>query len=276
MSTNDLHSNSSASASDENNVSLSTLFPDTDDAKPRAALTCHTFQRDNGAMLTIELIGHHSLWSHCLWNAGVALARYIDANPSLVRGKSVVELGCGAALPSLISYLQGSSRVLCTEYPDPELLQVLQHNIDRLVALQKKARADAAIESQTLLAQGLRWDQQDTLAAMRADHASGYDILILSDLLFNHSQHRALLTATTRLSHPHSLVLVAFSHHRPKFIKEDLDFFRMASEEFQFHVQLQDTFQYEPMFKEDPGDPSIRSQVYFYTMTRQDPNKTQL
>ena len=38
--------------------------------------------------LEITLIGHHPLWAHCLWNAGVYLAQYFDKYKEIVRGKT--------------------------------------------------------------------------------------------------------------------------------------------------------------------------------------------
>ncbi len=61
--------------------------------------------------LNIELVGHHSLWAHELWNAGVVMGRYCDENPALCSGKNILELGAAAAVPSLIAALQGASQV---------------------------------------------------------------------------------------------------------------------------------------------------------------------
>ena len=55
-----------------------------------------------------------------LWPAAEALAGYLAQNPDTVNGKTVLELGCGSGLPSLVaSYLGGE--VLATDYhPDVE------------------------------------------------------------------------------------------------------------------------------------------------------------
>ena len=42
---------------------------------------------------------------------------------------SVLELGAGAALPSMISALQDARLVVATDYPDSELIQMLERNI---------------------------------------------------------------------------------------------------------------------------------------------------
>jgi predicted nicotinamide N-methyase len=55
-----------------------------------------------------------------LWPAAEALAEYLEENPKLIKNKTVLELGCGLGLPSLVaSHLGGN--VLATDFhPDVE------------------------------------------------------------------------------------------------------------------------------------------------------------
>lgn len=55
-----------------------------------------------------------------LWPAAEGLAIYLNDHPELVKGKSVLELGCGLGLPSIVaSHLGG--KVLATDFhPDVE------------------------------------------------------------------------------------------------------------------------------------------------------------
>lgn len=43
-----------------------------------------------------------------MWNAARVLSEYIDAEPEHVRDKNVLELGAGAALPSIVAALNGA------------------------------------------------------------------------------------------------------------------------------------------------------------------------
>lgn len=52
-------------------------------------------------------------WSK-VWPAAFALGEFLLANPSLVQGKTVVELGAGLGLPSLVA-ARFAARVLCTD-----------------------------------------------------------------------------------------------------------------------------------------------------------------
>ena len=63
------------------------------------------------------------------------------------------------------------------------------------------------------------------------EHAPhGYDLLLLSDLIFNHQAHPALIDTLDRCLHPQGQALVFFSHHRPHMAERDLAFFTLASQ----------------------------------------------
>ena len=57
-------------------------------------------------------------------------AKYIDDHPGLVRGKTVVELGAGGALPSFVAADQMAEMVVITDYPDDILLDNIKYNVE--------------------------------------------------------------------------------------------------------------------------------------------------
>jgi nicotinamide N-methyltransferase len=62
---------------------------------------------------------------------------------------------------------------------------------------------------------------------------AGFDLIILSDLIFNHSQHNALLDTcekSLKRNDPLAAVLVFYTHHRPHLAHRDLKFFELAKE----------------------------------------------
>ncbi|KAK6523237.1 hypothetical protein TWF694_006127 [Orbilia ellipsospora] len=69
------------------------------------------------------------LFSHHLWNAGVEVAGMIENGEIDVEEENVLELGAGAALPSLLSALAGARSVVITDYPAPEILENITSNI---------------------------------------------------------------------------------------------------------------------------------------------------
>jgi predicted nicotinamide N-methyase len=61
------------------------------------------------------------------WAAGQGLAQYILANPELVRGKRVLDFGCGSGIVGIAAAKAGASSVLCCD-TDPIALIASQYN----------------------------------------------------------------------------------------------------------------------------------------------------
>src|SRR5919206_478482 len=89
--------------------------------------------RDAEALLDEEAFEREEFlpyWAE-LWPSGVALARAVAARA--LRGRRVVELGCGLGLPSLTAALQGG-RVLATDW-SREAINLLAANAERSAAV---------------------------------------------------------------------------------------------------------------------------------------------
>jgi len=63
-----------------------------------------------------------------LCSAGVVMARWLAMHPAPqpVAGKTVVELGCGLGLPSIIAAILGAKHVLLTDYYEPGLREAMK------------------------------------------------------------------------------------------------------------------------------------------------------
>ncbi|KAJ3121190.1 nicotinamide n-methyltransferase [Nowakowskiella sp. JEL0407] len=217
--------------------------------------------------LTVRLVGKHSLWAHRLWNAGVSLAKYLDKNKSIYNGKSVLELGAAAALPSFVCALNGADRVVITDYPDPELMNNIQFNTANLLP--------DLINTEHISIQGHLWGEDATplLAALKTPK---FHLLILADLIFNHNQHRQLLRTIVNCLQPtpassapedRSYAYCIYSHHVPKWADRDLAFFELATlEEYGLEVEHVYDETWSPMFPDDNGDIVKRSTVYCWRL----------
>lgn len=64
------------------------------------------------------------------WAAGQGLARFILANPEQVRGKRVLDFGCGSGVVGIAAAKAGAQSVLCCD-SDPLALQASQLNAKR-------------------------------------------------------------------------------------------------------------------------------------------------
>jgi len=258
----------------EDETDLNDIFKE-EDQPPPAPPTEALYQRSvNNASkeITIRLVGKHPLWGHHLWNAAKCFADFLDQNGlEFCLGRRILELGAGGALPSIISALNGAQRVVITDYPDSELIENIRVNVVNNLPPEIRLIVDV---------QGHTWgkDVKPLLAPLSTDPSSPvshkFDVILLSDLIFNHSQHRALLqTCEAALEASHSgapgtpCLLVFFTHHRPWLIKEDLAFFNIARERGWKTKKLLDR-KMKAMFKNDPGDEDIRATVEGWQLYR--------
>ncbi|CAG9538842.1 unnamed protein product [Cercopithifilaria johnstoni] len=62
-----------------------------------------------------------------IWDSGIALARYISEHPELVANRTVLELGAGLGLPSIISSYQDTKLIHITD--KASALDLLEENI---------------------------------------------------------------------------------------------------------------------------------------------------
>lgn len=142
-----------------------------------------------------------------------------------------------------------SLKTVLTDYPDQILLDNLSLNVSQNIPPRFQSHVDVL---------GYIWGKPvDKLLSAASPEGDKYDLIILSDLIFNHSQvrsafsayplsityadllqHDALLrTCSLAIRHPSPTagdslpcVLVFYSHHRPHLASRDLEFFAKARE----------------------------------------------
>lgn len=211
--------------------------------------------------LRLRMVGKSPLWGHLLWNAGKFTADYLDQHPELIENKRCLELGAGAALPSLICGLNNPAKVVVTDYPDLDLLHNIQYNIDHCQGL-----SPGVVEAKGLIwgndKSGL-YDQENKKTIAEEEK---FDLIILLDLIFNHTEHLKLLKDCRELISKQGKVFVVFSPHRPHLLHKDLEFFETAKQ-FDFSTKQIDMVVWNPMFEEDDETIEIRSRVYSFLMT---------
>ncbi|VDB87092.1 unnamed protein product [Peniophora sp. CBMAI 1063] len=235
-----------------------------------------TVTDDDWRQIQITLVGSHPLWGHHLWNASRSFASFLDRNRALCRDRNVLELGAGGGLPGLVAAKLGARKVVSTDYPDIQLVEnIMRNGADNLTHE----------ELERFAALGYVWGAsvEPLLEAAASGDAEGasFDLIIMSDLVFNHSQHDALLkTAELTLSSwlGHSTrgstdevpcLLVFYSHHRPHLADRDLEFFRKAEARGWTCTEIV-TEKYPPMFPEDPGEEEVRATVHGWKLIRRE------
>lgn len=129
-----------------------------------------------------------------------------------------------------------------TDYPDAPLIDNLRTNIAAL-----PAPAPGNIVAEPYL-----WGNvlPESLAP-----ADGFDLVILSDLLFNHSEHAKLLrTVVQTLRHARDArALIFFTPHRPWLLEKDLAFLTLLDEAGLSVDKVAEEVLENPMFEEDKG-----------------------
>lgn len=213
--------------------------------------------------LELRLVGKSPLWGHLLWNAGIFTADYLDKHSEeLVTGKNVLELGAAAGLPSLICGINKCNKVVCTDYPDPDLISNIQYNFDHCEGLDLSKTS----------VQGYIWgaDIGPLIGNKEKEITEDekFDLVILSDLVFNHTEHLKLLKTCRETVKKNGKCLVVFSPHRPKLLENDLEFFKTC-EDFEFKAEKIDLVTWKPMFEEDDETIDIRARVYSFFLVPQ-------
>jgi len=112
-----------------------------------------------------------------LWPSGLALARAIAELD--LRGRRVVELGCGLAIPSLVAALSGAS-VLATDW-SPDAVEL--------------ARENAAANGLAVEVELVDWAEPAPLLAR-----APFDLALLADVLYEQRNVEALLAVLPRLA----------------------------------------------------------------------------
>jgi nicotinamide N-methyltransferase len=105
------------------------------------------------------------------------------------------------------------------------------------------------------------------LAQLRSGQRThGFDVLILADLLFNHSEHGKLIQTVqeTLQRKPDACALVFFTPYRPWLLEKDLAFFDLAKAGgFRVQKIFEKTME-KVLFEKDPGVCLCRIEVYLF------------
>ncbi|RPD77120.1 hypothetical protein L226DRAFT_544598 [Lentinus tigrinus ALCF2SS1-7] len=254
--------------SDDGGLALDDMFTPPRPPSPEPTVATYTREREASGdkdwkKIDIRLVGSHPLWGHYLWNASRAFASYLDDHPELYRDRNVLELGAGGALPGIVAAKNGAKCVVLTDYPDQALVDNITHNVDLNVDECDRSR---------VCVKGYIWGHpiEPLLEVLpENDENRSFDLVIMSDLVFNHSQHDAMLNscdAALSRRKP-AVVLCFFTHHRPHLAERDMDFFIKARQRG-WHCEEILTRKYPPMFPEDPGEEEVRATVHGWSLTR--------
>jgi EEF1A N-terminal glycine/lysine methyltransferase len=153
-----------------------------------------------------------------------------------------------------------------TDYPDPDLVKNLWANADEYYGEKGEG------EERKMAAEGYCWgnDAGPLLAHLPSseEKTPGFEVLILADLLFNHSEHGKLVATieATLQKMEEAKALVFFTPYRPWLYEKDMAFFDLARERgFVVEKVLEEKME-KVMFESDPGDEQLRRTVFGYVV----------
>lgn len=198
---------------------------------------------------------------HLLWNAARTIAAYLeDHADNLIAGRDILELGAGAGLPSLVCASNGARRVVVTDYPDLDLIENLTFNVENC-----GLRIEIPVYTE-----GFLWGTApDKLLAHLDNNYAGFDIVVLADLLFNHSEHSKLVSSVqqTLKKSATARALVFFTPYRPWLLAKDMAFFDIVQDAGLVVTKVLEMTMEKVMFEEDPGDERLRRTVFGYELS---------
>ncbi|KIJ36365.1 hypothetical protein M422DRAFT_61190 [Sphaerobolus stellatus SS14] len=137
----------------------------------------------------------NTLLADQLFSPSLLLAERIERGLIDLGGKTVVELGAGCALPSLLASTMPAPRtpqlVVITDYPSDEILSNLAKNV-----AQNSHLVQASCK---VVWEGYEWGQDASPILEHLHHGMGFDVVILSDLLYFDTSHAALAESVVAL-----------------------------------------------------------------------------
>ena len=148
-------------------------------------------------------------------DAALALARYVEAHPEAVAGKSVLELGAGMGLVSTVCSLLGATRVAATD-GDAAVVGACTRNIARNLG---PAAGEEEAGAARVCARVLRWGDKAAEVAV----APPFDVIVAADIVccVYEGAYAALVGSLRRLCGARGEVLLAYKRRHGS---EDLFF----------------------------------------------------
>ena len=150
-----------------------------------------------------------------------------------------------------------------TDYPDRELIDNLNENI--------RTCSSEGATNVNVVAEGYLWgaDPAPLLAHLPEGQPAkgmgeGFDVLLLADLLFNHSCHGALVDTIVKTlgKRGEARALVFFTPYRPWLLERDMAFFDICGAKGLVVEKVLEERMERVMFEGDRGDEGVRRTVW--------------
>lgn len=164
-------------------------------------------------------------------------------------GKTVLEIGAAAGVPSIVSAILGARTVVMTDYPDPDLVRNMRYNAELAVPV-------INAEQSSLYVEGYKWGNTvEPLVAHLPEGQTTFDTLIMADVVYSHREHGNLIKTMqmTLKKAPESVALVIFTPYQPWLLPKTEKFFPLAEENGFTVTKIFEKVMDEVLFENDPG-----------------------
>ncbi|KAM6503351.1 hypothetical protein JOM56_000294 [Amanita muscaria] len=138
------------------------------------------------------VIPANTLLADQLFPPALYLAERIERGLLPVKHRAVVELGVGCALPSLLVALSPEPPALIVDYPDEIIIGNLKRNVE--------SNQQHTSQGCQIKIMGYEWGMDaSNLLQLLPDSSTGYEVIILADLLHFDGSHGALVKSVNSL-----------------------------------------------------------------------------
>ncbi|GAA5855643.1 hypothetical protein JCM8547_001629 [Rhodosporidiobolus lusitaniae] len=143
-----------------------------------------------------------------VWNAAIVLADAIAAEEVKVKGKRVLELGCGLGLPGIVAARLGAEKVILSDYNDGKMLLNTTHAVEEALSLKERKKVQVV---------GHTWGESIE-PILRA--SPSYDLILVADCVWDASLHLPLIITLSRLlaASPSATVLFSAGFHTGRLV----------------------------------------------------------
>ncbi|KAL1524490.1 hypothetical protein AB1Y20_019384 [Prymnesium parvum] len=186
-----------------------------------------------------------------IWPTAVVLSRYFCANPDMLKGKRILELGAGAGIVGLVCAALGAELVVITDMP--EALPLIEANVQR----------NSAVESQVAV-MPCTWGDSEHENAILERAGGKFDLVIACEVVYKQDSSvlKALAETQRRLLLDSGFAMTAYEYRGELF--DDIAYFDAVNA--LFNCEAMPLRHYEGDLAEDDEEES--RYVYWYKPLR--------
>ncbi len=169
-----------------------------------------------------------------VWPGSLVMSDYLCKHPELCVGKTVIELGAGTALPSMVAAKLGSKHVVITDYPDDSVIE----NIVDLTALNNVQENTTVIPHKWGDSVSNIWESiTENTIALTTESTNSFQLILIAEPLWKDTYplHNSLLhSISVLLSKSDGIALISFAHRPTEghVAANDLEFFTLGREKY--------------------------------------------